>query len=399
MLESADGGETFRAANQGFSHRQLSRLIVDPQSGHVLVSVIHDKENGGVYAAPDPAVLNADRRMQTEDSGIFLIPHSAFRIPHSKDSPWQRWNEGLEGGDVLALARVPGGDLLAATADGLFRFRQDRQAWERTGRLWKAESPQQRRSRRTARATRSAPVPAGQNQRLAVPLTLRINDLALARMADQHEALVRAAVARRDWTSLPPPPQVVYAATSEGVLRSTDGGQNWQPISPAWQADRVVVSPNLLVAATSSGIAFSTSGGDRWVFGSLPAEGASVSSLAVAGETIYAATNRGLFRSPDTGRTWEHKGGGVPFGPVSDVLVDPGDPGRVYVAALTTGVVYYSADGGRSYQPLSRNGVAGRQPLRLAFSSNGVLHLATANDGAFVWLAEAPRAVLEKTGQ
>lgn len=322
ILESLDGGKNFAAANQGFSHRQVWRLVLD--SGQLTAAVRHDKEYGGVYVSAD-------------------------------GNNWQQWNQGLGGRDVLTLAHTPGSQWLAGTPDGLFRFHQDRLVWERTGRFLNVE-------RR----------PDGETSYSGEPLTAQINDLIADLHADNRG-------------------RTLYAATSQGVLRSIDGGEIWMSVSPKWQADRVVSSGILLMAGTPEGIQISNSGGDRWQLSPLPEYPAPVNGLVLTGQILYAATDRGLFRSPNRGGIWQRHGHGIPLGPVSDVLVDPADPTRVYVASSYTHTIYLSTDGGQTYAPLPDGGFMGRQPRRLVLGPQGKLYLASGYDGVFV--LEDSRAV------
>ncbi len=346
VMESRDGGENFQLANNGFSHRQVAGLFFDAKSGLLLASVLHDKEYGGVFAGttalPTSAAAGSKARHLHGDGD------NESSVTTAPD--WRQWSRGLEGRDVLSMARMPGGDLLAGTADGLFRFNEIQQAWERTGRLLRMSSQA-----------------GGKVTFDSDTLSVSVHDLVM--LAPGSGLRISGAI--------------LYAATAQGVLRSTDEGRTWLAISPPWNVDCLVVSGSLLVVTESGSIHFSRNDGDRWLAAALPGEQAPVSRLAIAGNTLYAATGRGLFRSPDFGLSWEHKGSGVPFGPVSDVLVDPRNPRRVYVISSQTHSVYYSLDGGQSYLTLDREGLVGRQLRRLLLNPQGDLHVASGYDGLF----------------
>lgn len=344
VMESRDGGENFRLANNGFSHRQVAGLFFDAKSGLLLASVLHDKEYGGVFAGTTGLLTSTATGSKTRHL------HGDGDSSATTEPDWRQWSQGLEGRDVLSLARMPGGDLLAGTVDGLFRFNEIHQAWERTGRLLRMSS--QAGGKRTFDSD---------------TLSVSVQDLAM---------LVPGSGLRISGA-------ILYAATGQAVLRSSDEGRTWLAISPPWSVDCLAVSGSLLVVAESGSIHISPNDGGRWLAAALPGGQAPVSRLAIAGNTLYAATGRGLFRSADSGRSWEHKGNGVPFGPVSDVLVDPRNPGRVYVVSLQTHSVYYSLDGGQSYLTLDRGGLVGRQPRRLLLNPQGDLHVASGYDGLF----------------
>ena len=52
VLESDDGSVSFHASNQGFSERQVSSMVVDPNHpGTIYVGVLNDKRFGGVFTS------------------------------------------------------------------------------------------------------------------------------------------------------------------------------------------------------------------------------------------------------------------------------------------------------------------------------------------------------------
>ena len=53
VLESFDSAKTFRASNQGFSHRRVSAAAFDPASGRLYAAVVHDRQYGGVFFSED----------------------------------------------------------------------------------------------------------------------------------------------------------------------------------------------------------------------------------------------------------------------------------------------------------------------------------------------------------
>jgi len=99
VLESGDGSVSFHDANQGFSERQVSSMVADPNSPNTLyVGVLNDKRFGGVFISKDGG------------------------------QAWTQLNAGLDDNDVFSLAMSPAGVLLAGTNHGVFRLRDRR--WE-----------------------------------------------------------------------------------------------------------------------------------------------------------------------------------------------------------------------------------------------------------------------------
>ena len=164
-------------------------------------------------------------------------------------------------------------------------------------------------------------------------------------------------------------PEIIYAGTGEqhfsgdsyygcGVLRSLDGGSTWE-----W--DRQLASVFLHDRRGGAKIS-------RVIVDPVTA-GSSMST------TVFAASDFGLFRSTDSGRTWR----AVLAGVVTDLVMHPGDPSILYAANRRDGV-YKSTDGGRRWDRASggmRDTDIGRINLAIAPSAPDVLYAAIRDRG------------------
>lgn len=137
----------------------------------------------------------------------------------------------------------------------------------------------------------------------------------------------------------------------------------------AWYWTMIVSqsNPNDLVLATNMGLFRSADGGKTWTPAGLTTE--NVSSLAESGSTIYAGGVRGpnpvihntagrtvpngtgvLSVSTDGGKTWKalHPSG-LPKNAIQSMAVNPADDSELYVL-LNTGGLYSSTDGAKSFK-------------------------------------------------
>jgi hypothetical protein len=169
-------------------------------------------------------------------------------------------------------------------------------------------------------------------------------------------------------TADPETPGKLYALDSAGGLyASADGGDNWQrlPYRSAGAAQSLTVAspePLQLFAASGSGVVSGADGtwasANGTVNGRLPTDvvhsvvydrNSGATSVLPGGETLqgtlYAATDRGVFRSTDYGQDW------FGLGPEADIqTVAVGPPGsRLVLAVSASGDVYRSIDGGVSW--------------------------------------------------
>jgi photosystem II stability/assembly factor-like uncharacterized protein len=185
----------------------------------------------------------------------------------------------------------------------------------------------------------------------------------------------------------------IVAATSQGLLRSADGGRTWRQPTLGMPAQVTALAssasrPGVLLAATALGFFLSRDAGDRWTQVSPGVEGLEPRSLAfLPGDdsVVFATTRRGLFRSLDHGRTWARCTGGVPFTDITGLAVHP-DGRTLYATEFGVGGIFRSRDGGESWSRLPSDGLMTerawtvaldpRVPERVLIASpSGGLHL------------------------
>jgi len=172
------------------------------------------------------------------------------------------------------------------------------------------------------------------------------------------------AVIRLEW-----PGPAMVAATGDGVIVSMNAGTTFS--APGAGLPRVEflslalssffsVDPVMFAGTSRVGLFRSSDGGATWMLAGLA--GQRVSDLVWLGPFLYAATDAGLQRSEDLGRTWRTLSEGLEGRPLHRILfpLAPGS-GAEILAAADEGV-YHSTDGGEHWRPA---GLPGQPVLSL----------------------------------
>src|ERR1700747_382948 len=261
LFRSRDSGRNWEPVGSGIDHPMVTA-----------VDVAHAEQTDGfgiVYAGPEPsAVYRSDNGGDSwvDLSGLRALPSSnKWSFPPRPAKHHVRWIEGDESGADRVFVAIEAGALVR-TFDG--------------GRTWRDR-------------VRGGPY-------------------------DTHTARTH-----------PLAPGRIYSAAGDGYYESTDAGDSWSSpedglkhrylvgvaVDPA-DPDTVIVS-----ATDGPGSAYSPRGAEAYVYrktglkgweqamSSLPeAKGTTVSRFATHADepgVVYAANNRGLFRSGDVGRNWK----------------------------------------------------------------------------------------------
>jgi len=201
----------------------------------------------------------------------------------------------------------------------------------------------------------------------------------------------------RAFLAQPGTSQGVLAGTSGGLFVSGDAGGSWT-IGSADLAARQVsglaldrASAATVWAATDDGVYRSTDSGAHFArAGSLG--GVVHAVLSITGSRIAAAADAGLFVSPDSGATWTPASGAV-----FDALVE--DPGTGWVYAGGVAGVLRSQDGGVSWTDASE-GLTNPDVLALAVLGDGTVLAGTNGGSVFAKtnVVTAPRGAVGRSG-
>ncbi len=337
VLLSDDGGQHFRAANEGFFHRQIVALALDRERpGRVLA----------VLANAPEAVL------ATEDGG------------HT----WAPLGPGLKTEGLRRVYASPEGWWAALERGGLMRYDEAKGAWVRAGMAVGEAAHRVQPGRAVAGRRRTAP-------KAKQPLERRVNDMAFSRQA---------------W----------FAATEDGLLASSDHGAAWSilPVGPMTtlpvRSVRCSADGQSLWVVSLRGLVFSRDGGKTWSWHDLPLDAGGALRLDVAPETAYgqtlvAAAGNGLYISRDAGSHWQLAASGLPEAPIQDLAL----VGSVFLASMQSGGLYISSDRGRTWARIEGTLAEGYFPVVTARDAASTIFAASATEGLYaVELTRSPTA-------
>jgi photosystem II stability/assembly factor-like uncharacterized protein len=148
-------------------------------------------------------------------------------------------------------------------------------------------------------------------------------------------------------------PNTLYAALTDGIYRSEDAGQTWkktddgpgEPIRQFFHSDMPgSMQTGWLFAVTSQGVRRSMDCFCGWrPTGELPGGAIDVAYDPSEPKRVYVSTASGLFRSEDSGESWEK----AAAEPISSLVADAS--GTLY-GVTPEGELMRSADQGRSWE-------------------------------------------------
>ena len=149
--------------------------------------------------------------------------------------------------------------------------------------------------------------------------------------------------------------QVLYLGTSVGLIRSTNGGQGFDPpLLPTAIVDVETAAAGTVYALSGlSGAAKSFDGGDTFLAASFGLPRSEFLTLTVVpgdpAVLFLGARGPGILRSFDAGESWQQSSDGFNAADVRAVAVSPGDSSNV-LAATFGGGMFRSTDGGAAWR-------------------------------------------------
>lgn len=201
--------------------------------------------------------------------------------------------------------------------------------------------------------------------------------------------------ARQDFMGFSPAPAdpLSYYASghpadggNSGFLKSTDGGASWTMMSEGVDGPvdfhQMSASPadHAVIYGIYGNVQMSRDGGATWtVMGPAPDEVIAIAASARDANTLYAATQKGLMVSNDSGKSWTT----LAFAGEIVSAVETSGGGTVYAFVLGRGLVRGS-DGASSDWLIQAGDFGDTIPLHIAIDPKGENHLALTTQTNFV---------------
>ncbi len=342
---TTDGGRSWRTASSGLLSGGALALAADPSGPGVLLAgtagagVYRSTDGAGTWAASGVGLVNTPiSRVVVDDvdAAIFAVGPAGVYRSHDGGASWELNLAG--GGNSVALAGAPSQPrtLYAALLplSQVSRTQDGGDHWEQVS---------------DSLGTSSLAVSAGD-------------------------------------------PATVYAATTQGLMKSTDGGASWATVFQGFPYQVVAdpVDPEsvylLNIGIGREQLWASHDGGATWVL--LLQKGALL-GVAIGRDmppTILASGDQSIFGSPDGGRTWSVLIRKLPL-PYA-LAVDPQDARILYVGS---GVgIERSTDGGAHWRPFNQ-GLFARGFNQLLFDPGDPFRLYAASSAAGLFVYDFPQ--------
>ena len=338
LFVSNDNGESWRPSMRSMPSRLITYAILqDTQDANLIylgtnLGVYRSVDRGTswapVWAPTAPPPKKRPARKAVRKAAVVTAPR---RFPSKPDETTLQVQEALNGAGYHL--GVPDGKAGPTTLAALKRFQGDRH----------------------------------------LPVTGRFDDITLSALgvskstetdAGQKSDLILADAVNALVHTIDPETQKpgFLAATNTGLYRSYDPNKGWQRLAfgPGIDPRITCISTNLhrpetiWAGTASSGIVVSRDFGKTWARVEGISSDVPVNVIAQdprRPDYVYAGTKQAFFMSHDNGASWSRRGGNLPFGDFTSILINPrnGDEifvGNAYQTGELGGGVFRTIDGG-----------------------------------------------------
>jgi photosystem II stability/assembly factor-like uncharacterized protein len=280
VLASTDGAHSFLTTNHGYTHRYVTSILADKNDPNtIFVSVVNDRELGGVF------------------------------VSHDAGQHWIQNSKGLDGRDVFTLKQTSNGELVAGTNRGMFMLAHHATEWSPINDIVERPSSRTARTKTEVHSVLTARV---NDVEITPTMWMAATSAGLFTSSNQGKSWNGGAVmGKQDFVSVRSDGSLIALATRSDVLVSKDNGSTWQDssLSASISSIRgVTISDGQIMFASREGAFRSPNAGAGWehMQNGLPDKNISSISYDQNNKRLLAtSTETGVvFESQDNGRTW-----------------------------------------------------------------------------------------------
>ena len=426
VMVSTDGGKSFTPTNGGFSGRFANAILADREApNRVYASTINTATGGGFFFVSDdngeswhPSMRSMPARLITyailqdaRDANIIYLGTNlgVYRSTdrgtswapvwavEKKKAPARKTTKATAA--ITTKRRVPA----TTPADAI---KQAQEALNAAG--YHLGEPDGKPGPATTAALKKF-----QGDR-HLPVTGKLDSITLAALGvgngnsasdERASDLIIADAVNTLVHSVDPKTQepAILAGTNSGLYRSVDPTKGWEKLPyGSYDPRTTCISTNpkqpdrILVGTPASGVLMSRDDGKTWdQLDGVPRD-VPVNTIAQDPQRpdyIYAGTKQALFVSHDGGKSWKIRGGNLPYGDFTSILINPrnGDEvfvGNAYQVSEVGGGVYRSTNAGLTWARIDPKGghLPSQRIWALAFDAHdqNVLFVGSHSAGVYV---------------
>jgi len=424
VMVSNDGGKTFSPTNQGYSGRFVKSVVFDNERPNRVYAITINTTTGGGFLFVSDDGGNTWTPSMRNIPNQRLVMHSMFQDQTDANIIYLGTDLGIyrstdRGGSwspVTPPKTTPAkgktsAKKVAVTSDPVVK--QAQQALNDNG--YNVGVPDGKAGAKTV-----AQIKKFQADR-ALTVTGKLDNVTLKALGVKAKASEKfvAALTIRVHSIIPTHDERdgkpgMIAATDNGLYRTYDITKGWErlPYLENFDPKTFCVSihgltPSTIWAGTATtGLVVSRDSGATWQ----KVEGIpSITPISVVEQDprnparLFVGTTQTFYRSFDDGKNWERRGGGLPYGNYSSILINPKNENEIYAANsdLEWGGVYKTVNGGNTWSRVDtiNAGLPSQRIWALTYDKANPKRIFLGSHSAGVYVAEYATVTATGGGQ
>jgi photosystem II stability/assembly factor-like uncharacterized protein len=324
VMVSNDGGRNFAPTNDNFTSRFAYTITADIEQPNRLYATTHNTATGGGFF------------FISNDGGTTWIRPKNFDVV--RVSPFG-----------MIQDRVNPNTIYMATNLGMFKSLDRGNAWTQIVPPKPKPAPKSKKNavakKTTAPVTKPEPIPT--------PALAATGPVVVPALAEKVKVLAYTEDGKNGF----------FAGTDKGLYRSYDLSKGWEkvPFGDGFSENVYVIHSSPLipgviwVGTERSGVIVSRDDGKTWDKISGIPQDVPISSIVAdpkRPENIYVGTTQTFYLSRDGGRSWARRGGNLPLGNYTSILISPNNSDEIFISSAleSDGGIYYSKDAGQNWK-------------------------------------------------